>query len=161
MPIEAHITVTASPPPAPERPKDERPIGVRMIDLASKLGALLSEAHVIPTNGATPGAGLLSDIAVALTEGASSLLGKQALLRRLVDAYTAAGGEGVATLEAIEAAIKIGADPETKAALAAEDNLIACKVRLEALGKVFEEASGGKKPIMQNLKNAIRRGARP
>lgn len=85
-----------------------------------------------------------------LTEAATELLGKQALLRRLADAYSSAGGDGVATVEAVEAAIKLGVNEHKKA----------YGLRYATLKRAFGEVTGGRKPSMEDLAAAIHRGAR-
>ena len=91
---------------------------------------------------------LIKSIPELLTEAATTLIGKQAVLRGLIESYTEAGGEGVATHEAIHNAIKAGVTGKQ-----AEDD---CAV----LRKAFEEASGGKSPTLKALVEAIHRGAR-
>ena len=137
----------------------EVPLHTRLLDTASTL-ALYAEARAVAPSIVQEARKLIESIPALLTEAASTLIGKQAVLRGLMDTYTAAGGEGVATLEAIHNAIKLGADPNTKAALAAEDSLIACRARLGLLEKAYMESSGGRLAKMEDLVAAIHRGAR-
>lgn len=53
---------------------DAAPIEQRMAVAGSKLYDLLAEAHVVPTSGATFGAGLLSDCARLLVEGHAQIV---------------------------------------------------------------------------------------
>lgn len=85
---------------------DQTTLPKRLYDAAAQVQAAIDRAaaglpRTIDLN--------MAEHAALLTEAATAFVGKQALLRGLMDTFAAAGGEGVASLGAIEDAIKRGA----------------------------------------------------
>lgn len=176
---EVKLTGEAAPAPA-----DDAPLAARLLNAVSALNLLGDPAlrAALPEHAIRQARATAMDVIDLLGEAATALLGKQALLRGLMDAYTAAGGEGVASLESIEAAIKLGAstdndlrhirvaveqalgmqaDPllsQSVATMATE--LRAYKEHSKRLNDAYTEASGGRVPTTQALVEAIHRGAR-
>ena len=164
-------------PNSPPSPPTEPPLATRLLEAAAALNMLAdSDSRRLMPELVAGEQALRSILPVLLTEAASTLLGQGQQLRQLMDAYTAAGGGGVATLEAIEAAIKLGANPYTAAPAVEQthrdifgtpatveslrESILALRL-LRALGAVYTEATGNPVPSYEEMRAAMASGADP
>ena len=96
------------------------PIEARLLSAADKCAMLGDpDARRLDPSLVHGAPALMDMLPGLLIEAAGALQGKQMLLRELMEVYSAAGGDGIATAGAIMDAIRIGADPKTKDAIAA------------------------------------------